>query len=94
MKFLKNLINRAKMSLLERYLSNFIDTFKTKNPKIFSVVALVLIMLKAGIESTFGQELMPADSGNIIEWFLFVFALVVGAHTPQEKEEDGDSEGQ
>ena len=91
MKFIKNFINNIKMNLLERYLSDFIDKFKTKNAKVYAIIAAALIGIKAAIESTFGQELIPADGGNIVEWFLFIFALVVGAHTPQNKE-DADTE--
>lgn len=88
MNFFSNLINRLKMNLVERYLADFIDKFKTKNATLFAIIAAVLIGIKAALESTFGQELVPVDDNNWIEWFLFIFALVVGARTPKDNENE------
>lgn len=71
--------------MLTELLAKFFQTFKTKNPKVFGIIALVLIALFAAVQNPIFSEIFgtSAATNKIIEVLTFLVAVIAGTHTSE-----------
>lgn len=82
------------MDFIQKLLSGLVDSFKMKNPVVFTVVALALGVVYFGINAALGSSL-PDGTALIndsttgllekVQSVLVVVMALLGAHTPQSK---------
>lgn len=71
--------------MLQQFLANLFEKFKTENPKTFGAVAVVLIGLYAALNSGAFAEAFgsPTWLNRVLEVLVFVTGLLSGTHTSQ-----------
>lgn len=82
MNFTKNK-KSINMDFINQLLAGFIQTFKQKNPKIFKIVASVLLIGFASIQVLIGQEVIEATAmtTQIIQYIDIVALALLGSKT-------------
>lgn len=76
------------MDFLQTFLANFIDKFKASNPKIYAIIAAVLIALQAVVQDPSIMEAIGLGGDltqTITKWVLFFATLFVGSRTYEFK---------
>lgn len=68
---------------MDKILASFIDKFKTANPRIFGIIAVILFIIKYAIEqgSAFGLFQITGDFKTAMDWITWVVALMMGSRT-------------
>lgn len=79
------------MNILLQFLSTFVDSFKLKNPVVFAVVAVLLLIVNFSIdtvvlwETAEGVFLLPERIQDVlrnVDSVIVVILTMIGAHTP------------
>lgn len=68
---------------MDKILASFIDKFKTANPRIFGIIAVIFFIIKYAIEqgSAFGLFQITGDFKTAMDWITWVVALMMGSRT-------------
>ena len=71
--------------MLQQFLANLFEKFKTEQPKTFAVIAVILTGLYASLNSGAFAEAFgsPTWLNRVLEVLVFVLALLGGTHTSQ-----------
>jgi len=86
---IRKLINKVKMNVIERYLANLVDKFKTKNATMFAAVAAALLGIQAGLNTEYALELLGETITQVLIYLDWALLILLGAHTPQENKNEG-----
>lgn len=75
--------NKVQNDWLTQLLAGFIDTFKTKNPKVFAIVALALLSINFTTDqgAILGVFEVPEVVAYWIDKATTLLGIMLGAHT-------------
>lgn len=80
------------MSVVERFLGNLVDKFKTRNIKLYLGVVIFLIAVQAGLATEYADELIGEDLTDVLEWINLALIALTGASTKKDENADTDDE--
>lgn len=70
------------MDLINQILAGFIQAFKAKNPKIYSLIIMAMVLLYLGVDMAINGGLLTNSLGpRILQWVDLLFMAIVGTKT-------------
>ena len=71
------------MDFITKLLAQLLDSFKVKNPKLFGVITLVLLMIQYGLTQggDMGIFVLTDLMQTILQWVTFALALLTNMGT-------------
>lgn len=84
------------MEIINQFLAGFIDAFKAKNPKIYTLVIMAMVLVYLGVDMAISGGLISDGIGpKVLQWVDVAFMAIVGTKTaPYLKEYLGQVTGQ